>query len=188
MNWRSITFTLTAMWLITLPFHSIANECDEQSWNRALTQQRLLDDAYNGHALRFNEFLPVHLTQPFLHEEFSFTEITSFWHREKTHLQEKMLEQIAAAEEVILRIETERKAVVSLLVPALYQAERWSAIYQDCRIKEAQENEANSQRFLLESQELHSQLLGLLSQLNVLRLRYELEVDTLQRAHEAARM
>ncbi len=185
MTWRNVTLTLTAWWLITLPFHSIANECDELSWNQALKTQTSLDKAYNHHAQRFNQFLPIHAAQPFLYEEFTRKEIESFWQQHKPELQQKMLQQITASEALILRIQIERQSIIDLLIPTQELQQRWLRIHQNCVKREEMTNAHYSQRLSDSAQELYQQINSLLYKLNSLKTRYLQEINTLQTAKEA---
>ena len=185
MIWRNVTLTLTAWWLITLPFQSIAGECDEQSWNQALKTQASLDKAYNHHAQRFNQFLPIHTAQPFLYEEFTQNEIVSLWQQHKPELQQKMLQQITASEALIIRMQIERQSIVDLLIPTQELQQRWLKIHQDCLKREEVTNAHYSQRFSDSAKQLYHQLNSLLYKLNALKARYQKEINTLQKAKEA---
>lgn len=178
----SITITIAAMSLITLPNEAFAANCDVESWNRALTNQQALERQYNFHARRFNQLAGMFNHQPFLHQEFVFEELVSFWQQEKKQLHGNLLDHITAAKETSSLIEQEIKEIASLLMPTTEHTQYWRAIHRECKRRNDPVNSTTSGQYLASNVQLIKALNQLIRQLTIAKESYEREVQTLENA------
>lgn len=182
MKWHYFNITIAAALLISLPFRVMSAHCDEEAWNTILNQQSQVDQTYNLHAQRFNQFLSIHQNQPFLYQEFTSEEIRRFWHSNKDELHQSMKEQIQASLFVIEQIQQERINLQSLTSRVTVQAQRWQVISQHCRESDNPSNAIASWNYSLLNHALNRDINLLLTKLATLEQRYNKEVEALNNA------
>lgn len=182
MKWHDIIITITAALLITLPFHAMSAHCAAQGWNQILKSQTDLDQSYNSHAQKFNQFLDLHQQQPFLYQEFTSDEIQQFWRSNKPTFHDSMKAQIDASLFVINKIQLERATLNRLTEQVTEQILRWQVISQHCKEIDNQSNTIASWNYAQLNQALNLDISLLLSKLKRLEQRYRNEVDALRKA------
>ncbi|WP_394125987.1 hypothetical protein [Vibrio hepatarius] len=166
--------------LITLPFQVNGSQCNEKSWNANLKVQHELDEAYNLHASRFNQFLKLHQDQPFLFQEFSADEIHSLWSTNNTRYLEHMNAQIQASTTLIDLIGKERSAIEPLNDKALLQQDKWLTISHHCQTKGKMINMITGLDYAQLNQALMRDISILLRKLDTLQTRYRKEIEALE--------
>lgn len=179
MIWHYLT-TITAAMLITLPFQVNGSQCNEKTWNANLKVQQELDESYNLHASRFNQFLKLHQEQPFLFQEFSTEEIHSLWSTNNTRYLEHMNAQIQASTTLIDLIAAERSAIEPLGEKALLQQDQWLTISRHCQADGKTVNMISGLDYAQLNQALIRDINTLLIKLDTLQARYKQEVEALE--------
>ncbi|MEZ8100729.1 hypothetical protein [Vibrio bivalvicida] len=182
MKWHSINITIAAALLITLPSGVNSAHCDAKSWNRALKLQYELEQLYNFHSNRFNQFLQIHQIQPFLYQEFTAKELSSLWQSGNQAFHQQMRSQAEASAAVIERIEEEQSLLIPLSNQARALEQRWITISQHCQDTGNQPNVINSWQYSQLNQALNVDIEDLISKLNVLKSRYGREIEALENA------
>ncbi len=175
MKWHSIHITIAASLLITLPWQVNSAHCDEKSWNRVLKLQHDLEQVYNHHATRFNEFLQIHQAQPFLYQQFTQDELQALWQSRNNRFQEQIQSQADASQEVVKRIKEERVLLEPMLAKAETQQSHWLDLSKHCKRTGNQTNVIASTNYSQLNRALKADIEALLSKLKVLESRYERE-------------
>lgn len=168
--------------LITLPFKVMGEHCNASEWNKLLKLQTELDQTYNLHAQKFNQFLQVHNDQPFLYQEFTAQEIRQFWASNKSTLHQSMNSQIEASLFVVNKIQAERETLQNLEVAATKQQQLWQTISLHCSEVGVRSNTIASQNYAQLNQALTLDIKKLFTKLLILEQRYTKEVDALRQA------
>lgn len=182
MKWHSTRITIAAALLITLPCQVNSAHCDVESWNRALKLQTQLEQDYNFYATRFNQFLQMHLTQPFLYQEFSETELQGLWQSNNRAFHQQMQAQVEASLAVIEGITQERNQIQPLSQHALALHARWQAISQHCQRSGNQTNVITSWHYAQLNQALKEDIEALITKLDKIEQRYLQEIEALENA------
>ncbi|EEX93780.1 hypothetical protein [Vibrio orientalis] len=172
--------TITAAMLITLPFQVNGSQCNEKSWNASLKVQQELDESYNLHASRFNQFLKLYQNQPFLFQEFSADEIHSLWSTNNASYLEHMNAQIKASTVIIDLIDNERSAIEPLNEEASRQQDKWLTISRNCQTNGKMINMISGLDYAQLNQALIRDISILLRKLDTLQARYLKEVEALE--------
>lgn len=180
MKWHSVNITIAATLAITLPCEVIGAYCDEKSWNHTLKLQHQLDQNYNFHATRFNQFLQIHHSQPFLYQEFTQVELRALWLSEDRSFRQRLQSQALASTTIIGHIEEERVMIAPLQSQATTLKQKWRQISADCLKTGNQANRITSSHYVQLNQALSIDLEGLSAKLDVLKSRYEKERDLLE--------
>lgn len=175
MKWHTIHITIAASLLITLPWQVNSAHCDEESWNRVLKLQHDLEQLYNHHATRFNEFLQIHQAQPFLYQQFTQDELQALWQSRESRFQEQIQSQADASLEVVKRINEERLLLEPMLAQAETQQEHWLSLSKHCQHTGNQTNVIASSNYAQLNQTLRDDIEALINKLKVLESRYEKE-------------
>lgn len=179
MIWHYLT-TITAAMLITLPFQVNGSQCNEKSWNASLKVQQELDESYNLHASRFNQFLKLYQDQPFLFQEFSADEIYSLWSTNNPNYLEHMNAQIKASTTIIDLIDNERSVLAPLNEEASRQQDKWLSISRHCHSNGNMVNMITSLDYAQLNQALIRDISILRRKLDTLQSRYLKEVEALE--------
>ncbi|MDC5870655.1 hypothetical protein OPW39_17790 [Vibrio europaeus] len=182
MKWHSINITIAAALLITLPYGVNSAHCDAESWNRALILQQELDQKYNFHATRFNQFLQIHQAQPFLYQEFTTDELKGLWQSDNHTFHQHMQTQAQASGVVISRINEEKRLLDPLVNQASAMEKRWLSISKHCKKSGSQSNVISGWQYSQANQAMRKDIESLISKLTILEGRYRNEVEALENA------
>ncbi len=172
---------ITATLLITLPWLSYANLCNEQEWNKALVSQGVIDSEYNLLANKYNQWLPGFQESIFLHKEFSLDELQYLWDRNSNNFRNKVDKQIIASVRSEQLINEFSLKINSLPVDIRNQIDNWLSIEKACKAKGLVTNQVATAHYVKADQQLIEHLSKLEKQINIMNRYYSKEIDLLHK-------